>query len=232
MNRIVNNLVQIVFWSLIVYSTALSPRNLHAQQPGDSPDLPIAADLTKVPTGSWADYAVTMPGVPPVRARVLLVSRDAKSAVLEMSTGMSQGGRNILVSIVQWTYDLSTKPGKIADTVLQIAGQEPQRPPKAEIGKTMIVPNPKDAVGSYALDLKVGKFTGIRYADPAGTRKYWTSDKAPPVGIIRYEQKMTASPVAGVGAGVIILELIAMGAGGKPSMTKQMEPPATSSEHK
>ena len=54
------------------------PTVAFAQQPG--PPMPIAADLAKVPAGSWADYTMTMGPLPPMKMRIALVSKNATTS--------------------------------------------------------------------------------------------------------------------------------------------------------
>ena len=52
------------------------PTVAFAQQPGQGPPMPIAVDLAKVPAGSWADYAMTMGQLPPMKMRIALVDQE------------------------------------------------------------------------------------------------------------------------------------------------------------
>jgi len=185
--------------------------------------MPIAVDLAKVPPGSWAEYAMTMGQLPPMKMRMALVARTAAGSVIESSV---DGGMMAMVGkmIVQMTLS-SGAEGSVKKAVMQIGVNDPMELPAAMTGsKPFTKPNSKGLVGSETIKTAAGSFKTKHYRDktPQGDKvEYWVNEGVPPFGLVKLEVDQKSNPQI---KGKSKWEVTAIGSDAKPSITKAAKP--------
>jgi hypothetical protein len=194
-----------------------------AQQPGQGPPMPIAVDLAKVPPGSWADYAVTMGELPPMKMRMALVARSAAGNVIESSV---DGGMMAMVG--KMVMQMTLTPGadhKLKKAVMQLGANDPMEMPVAMTGnKPFTKPNPKGLLGSETIKTAAGSFKTKHYRDktPQGDQvEYWVNEGVPPFGLVKVEVDQKNNPQI---KGKSTFQVTAIGNDAKPSVTKPAKP--------
>jgi hypothetical protein len=198
-----------------------------AQTPG--PALPMGMDIRKAPLGAWSEYAVTLAEVPPFRQRFALVSRDAATSSVEMSSegGSMMGSGKVVVKVI-----LETDPGKkerVRKLIMQLGDNDPMEL-KAESGtqKDQFAPlNPKKLVGTETLKVAAGTFTTKHYRDKGAAKDgpavdLWVSDEAPPFGLVKLQGSVSQGD--GQAKYPITMELSARGKDAKAVVTKRPQP--------
>jgi hypothetical protein len=202
-------------------------------QMADAP--PLSLDLKKVPIGSWSEYSMTLGGAGGVtlKSRWGLVARDAKSNTLEMTaTGAplaQMGGKSIVKMVLVPNPLKADRPVK--QMVVQLGDRDPMEMPLDMPGmppQRFQKPDPKKLVGKESLKVPGGTFKTSHYHDvnDAMTIDIWTSDDAPPLGLV----KLTTTPKPGAqgpnGQPVppVTLELTAKGKDAKATITKPAKP--------
>jgi hypothetical protein len=193
-----------------------------AQQPGQSPPMPIAMDLSKVPTGSWADYTVTMAQFPPMKLRMALVSRSPAGNVVESAV---EGGMMAMVGkmVIQMTLSPGAE-GTLKKSAVQLGANDPMEMSPMTGNKPFVKPNPKALVGSETIKTDAGSFKTKHYRDktPQGDKlEYWISDGVPPFGLVKVEVDQKSNPQV---KGTSTFLVSAMGKDAKPSITKTPKP--------
>jgi hypothetical protein len=194
-----------------------------AQQPGQSPPMPIAMDLAKVPPGSWADYSVTMAQFPPMKLRMSLVARTPAGNVVESAV---EGGMMAMVGkmVIQMTLSPGAE-GTLKKSIIQLGANDPMEMPAEMKGtKPFVKPNPKGLVGSETIKTGAGSFKTKHYRDktPQGDKiEYWVNDTVPPFGLVKVEVDQKSNPQV---KGTSTFLVSAMGKDAKSSITKPAKP--------
>jgi hypothetical protein len=206
---------------------AISPARALAQQPGQPPQLPMAVDLKKAPVGVWAEYNMTIGQVPPMKARMALVAKNAQTNTLEMimEGGMLSmaGGKLVMQTVIDADQD---KENPVKRVTMQIAENDPMEMPlDSKQQKQFHKPNPKSLVKEETIKVAAGSFKTKHYRDktPGGdTFDFWVSQDVPPFGIVKVDTDQT-HPLAGT-QGPVRFELTALGKNAKMTVTKPAKP--------
>lgn len=194
-----------------------------AQQPGQSPPMPMAMDLAKVPPGSWADYTVTMAQYPPMKLRMSLVARTPAGNVVESAV---EGGMMAMVGkmVIQMTLSPGAE-GTLKKSIMQLGANDPMEMPSAMTGtRPFVKPNPKGLVGSETIKTEAGSFKTKHYRDktPLGDKiEYWVNDTVPPFGLVKVEVDQKSNPQV---KGTSTFLVSAIGKDAKSSITKPAKP--------
>ena len=199
------------------------PSIAFAQQPGQGPPMPLAVDLAKVPAGSWAEYAMTMGQLPPMKMKIALVAKNAAGNTIE--TSMEGGALPGAGKMVMQTVLAPGSEPVAKKTAMQIGSGDPMDLPVTMTGeKPFTKPNSKGLVGSETIKVAGGSFKVKHYRDksPQGDKvDYWVSDTAPPIGLVKVEMDQLSNPQV---KGKISLVLGALGKDAKPAITKPPKP--------
>lgn len=203
------------------------PQFAHAQPAGQGPPMTMGMDLKKVPVGSWAEYSVTVGKMPAMKTKMSLVGKGAVSHTVEMAV---EGGMMAMAGgsmVMQTEVDAdATKESPVKKLVMQMGQNDPmEMPVTGQQQKQFQKPNPKSLVGEETIKVTAGTFKAKHYRDknPKGdTFNVWISDKAPPFGLVKIEgEQKTGHPGAD---GPVVFELISLGSGAKPTITKKAKP--------
>jgi hypothetical protein len=194
-----------------------------AQAPGQGPPMPMAIDLAKVATGSWADYSMAMGQLPPMKMRLALVNKTADANVVET---IVEGG--MMAAAGKMVMQMTLAPGaegKPKKMLMQLGAGDPMdMPVEMTGGKPFTKPNPKNLVGSESIKTAAGSFKTKHYRDksPQGDKMdYWVSDTVPPMGLVKVEIEQKNNPQI---KGPLKFELTGLGKDAKPSITKPGKP--------
>jgi hypothetical protein len=199
------------------------PTVAFAQQPGQGPPMPMALDLAKVSTGSWADYTMTMGQLPKMKMRMALVAKTPAANVIETSV---EGGMMAAAGkmVMQMTLAPGTD-GAVKKVVMQLGAADPMDMPiDMTGGKPFTKPNPKGLVGSETIKTPVGAIKTKHYRDktPQGDKiDYWVSESVPPLGLVKIEVDQKSNPQI---KGKLLFDLVASGKDAKQSITKPAKP--------
>jgi hypothetical protein len=186
-----------------------------AQAPG--PPLPLGMDLRKAPVGAWSEYTMTLPNLPVLKQRFAVVGRDAATHSVEVTTEggpLAKGARMVLRFVLEAD---PAKKDRVRNAVMQLGDNAPMELPTSAGQFSPL--DPRKQVGS-AKPLKVaaGTFKARHYKEKSAAdgsvMEVWTSDQAPPFGIV----KLVGS--GDEGKNPFQLELVARGDGAKPAITK------------
>jgi hypothetical protein len=186
--------------------------------------MPFACDLGAAPVGSWAEYeAKDPPSRDPVRTRIALVSKGPDGNTIE------------------WTYDVSRRtdlviaflfapgkepPGELKRRVFQDGPFEPMEmpvPPSPTPGFYVRI-DPRSLIGSEEITVRAGTFSARRhhYLTPFGENvDVWISETAWPICLIKLDAEQKQMPQF---PGRFSYELIAMGSGAQPQITRPAIP--------
>lgn len=198
-----------------------------AQAP-QGPTVPLALDLTKVPTGTWSEYQITVGELPPMKQRFALVDRQGKTHGVEMKM---EGGMAAAVGPVWLRIDLDpTEPTeRIKKVIMQMGASDPMEMPTnaAPAGQQPFRSlNPKTLVKTETVKVPAGTFKTKLYRDalPDGSvAEYWVSADAPPFGVVKARANLKSGGPAGVG-GQMTMALAARGTDAKPNVPKTARP--------
>jgi hypothetical protein len=191
--------------------------------PGQGPPMPMAMDLAKVAAGSWADYAMTMGQLPPMKMRMALVNKTAAANVIETSI---EGGMMAAAGkmIMQMTLGPGTE-GAVKKMVMQLGAADPMdMPVEMSGGKPFTKPTAKGLIGSETVKVAAGTFKTKHYRDksPQGDKTdYWVTDTVPPFGLVKLEVEQKSNPQL---QGKLKFELTGMGKDAKQAITKPAKP--------
>jgi hypothetical protein len=185
-----------------------------AQAPG--PPLPLGMDLRKAAVGAWSEYTITVADLPAMKQRFAVVSRDAATHTIEMTTEGGTLGKARLVLKFVLEAD-PAKKDRVRTMVMQLGDNQPMEVP-TQPGQFSPLNPRKQVGGAKPLKVAAGSFTAKHYKDKSAangsTMEAWVSDQAPPFGIV----KMIGS--ADEGKNPFTMELVARGDGAKPLVTK------------
>jgi hypothetical protein len=216
---------------VVVASVLLASSAARAQAPGPGTPLPLAVDLAKVKVGSWAEYQMSVGGLPPMQMRMALVGRTAGTATIEMSVSggmMAMAGGAMVVKTVLDIHSKKDEP-KVKEVAMQLGSNDPmEMPPEMSQRSQFKRPDPKDSAGEEAVKVKGGTFKAKRYAEKTSSGdsvQFWVSDKATPLGLVKMTGETKAAPSAGMPiTGPVTVELTAQGKDARPAITKAAKP--------
>jgi hypothetical protein len=195
-----------------------------AQSPG--PTLPMGMDIRKAPVGAWSEYTVTVADLPPFKQRFALVSRDAATHSVEMTSEggtMANGPRATLKVILEAD---PAKKERVRQLIMQLADNDPmelKQAPGAQSKDQFAPLDPRKQIGKETVKVAAGSFATRHYREKtaSGAMDVWVSDEAPPFGIV----KMRGSASQGGDTTYpITIELAARGKDAKAIITKPPQP--------
>lgn len=202
----------------------LLPAVARAQGQGTTP---VGTDIGKVPTGSWADYNITMNDMKG-KMRWALVERTPSSLAVELTVegGLTAmiGGQKVVSKMVL-EPDPMKHPKPVKRMMIQMADQDPMELPAEDPrvqAQKFTRPDPKHLVKKETIKVPAGSFATSHYKETRGTSvvEYWMSDTALPLGLV----KMIGTPEKGAPGPKVVMEMSAKGDGAKPAITKATKP--------
>jgi hypothetical protein len=194
-----------------------------AAGPPTVPPLPIAADVTTVPVGSWSEYAMSGGGASGT-VRWAVIARDAKGTTFEVSMPDSQLGKGKTGTIVQrMTVGLTRK---VDDAAIQVGEADPLALKGTAKDMRFTTPDPATKTGDESVTVQAGTFSASHYrvTSPQGTLDYWVAaDKAPPLGLVKltFSASTKAKVVKKRAAGTVTIELAKTGSDAKATIVKK-----------
>ena len=188
--------------------------------------MPLVVDMKKIELGSWAEYNMTMGSIS-LASRWALVSRDAKSNTLEMTTKGGPVAKPVVLRMVLPADPTSDeKPPK--PMAVQFGDEPPMLvPPDTPVQKFQH-PDPKNLIGKEEIKVAAGSFQTSHYRDKnaMGTVDVWVNESVAPLGIV----KVITSPdvekdaPSAMQIPAATMELASTGKGGRPTITKKPKP--------
>jgi hypothetical protein len=210
---------------------ALLPASAFAQATGSPQSLPLVVDLKKVQVGSWAEYGMKF-GEINMKSRWALVARDAKSTTMEMTmdnpmAAQMPGGGKITLKMVM-DPDPVNAQNPVKEMVMQIGDGDPMQAPAEAPRQKFQKPDARTLVAKESIKVQAGTFKTSHYRDhsPVGTVDVWVSEDVAPLGMVKvlttpepqeHDGKKVEIPAA-------VMELLAVGTGAKPIITKPAKP--------
>jgi hypothetical protein len=201
----------------------LAPAVASAQM-GQGPPTPMVTDLAKVPSGSWAQYAMTVGTMPPMTMRMALVGKGAAGNTIEMSV---EGGMSAKVGKVVTQVTLKSGPdwdGKVQKMVLQMGANDPMEMQTGTSQGQFAKPDPKTFIKDETVKVAGGSFKTKHYRTQTAqgdSVDSWVSESVAPIGLVKLEMTQKSNPMV---TGPIKMELNAVGKDAKPSITKPAKP--------
>lgn len=183
------------------------------------PQLPIALDVSKVPVGAWAEYAVT--GARQASTiRWSVVARDREGTTLEVSlpdAALGKGKRGTLVQRV-------TIPAQgHAKAAIQIADADPLALPAKRAPRLAAI-DARYKAGQETITVAAGTFNTTKYRQvtPHGTLEYWVADRAPPLGVVKLAITFPSAMrvVKKRASGTVAMELVKTGGNATAAIVK------------
>jgi hypothetical protein len=208
----------------------LLPAPATAQTGGLPAGMPLVVDMQKVEVGAWAEYVATVEKRP-FTSRWALVARDAKSNTLEMTTKGKEFKKPMILRVVL-PADPTSKDRLPKPPLVQLGDDAPMLAPPDFPPPKFQRPDPADLVGQEEIKVPAGTFPTSHYRqkNASGTVDIWVSETMPPIGIVKavntpepdksLPPSMQSSPST--------QELVAVGRGAKPAVTKKPVPFDTS----
>lgn len=204
---------------LVVVLAWMSPA---AASPSAVPPLPLAADVTTVPVGSWSEYAVSGGGATGT-IRWAVIARDAKGTTFEVSMPDAGLGNGKKGTIVQRMTVGPTR--KIDDAAIQVGEADPLALKGTAKDARFTTPDPATKTGSESVSVQAGTYSADHYrvTTAQGTLDYWVADKVPPLGLVKmtFTPSLKAKVVKKKAAGVVTIELAKTGTDAKATVVKK-----------
>ena len=186
------------------------------------PRMPAAGNFEEVPLGKWADYEETYLDAATIRERVALVAREADGVTLETTTETRPGDRTVFATMFAGA---SSAGWHVTGNVFQVGDDEPMESPAIGPAQQPYPRvDPSKLIGTEMVSVRAGLFRAkhYRYRTPYGERvDYWIDDSVAPIGLIKLEAEQKQH--AGFRGG-FKFELVAMGSGAIPQITKRAQP--------
>jgi hypothetical protein len=186
------------------------------------PRMPAAGNFEEVPLGKWADYEETYLGAAIIRERVALVSREAEMVTLETTTETRPGDRTVFATEFAGANNAGWR---VTSNVFQVGDDEPMESPATGPAQQPYPrADPSKLIGTEMISVRAGLFKAkhYRYRTPYGERvDYWVDDSVGPIGLIKLEAEQKQH--TGFSGG-FKFELVAMGSGAIPQVTKRARP--------
>lgn len=171
-----------VIASITAYLVSLAPAEAEAPAP---PALPIATDLSKVPVGTWAEYAVSGAGLSST-VRWAVVGRDGEGTTLEVSIADSQIGSGKRARVVQRitvpgaTATAPAMAPSIRRAAIQVGDGDPLALPATPAAALAQV-DPARRLANEDVRVKAGSFAAARHRQVTATQTCASWSTAPAV---------------------------------------------------
>ena len=186
------------------------------------PPLPLAADVTTVPVGSWSEYALSGGGASGT-IRWAVIARDGKGTTFEVSMPDAGLGKGTKGTIVQRMTVGRTRT--IDDAAIQVGDANPLALKRTAKDVRFTTPDPATKTGNESVTVQAGTYTADHYrvTTPQGALDYWIADNVPPLGLVKmtFTPSMKAKVVKKRAAGVVTIELAKTGADAKAVVVKK-----------
>jgi hypothetical protein len=186
------------------------------------PRMPAAANFEEVPLGKWADYEETYLGAATIKERVALVSREAEKITLETTTETRPGDRTVFATVFAGA---NAAGWRVTSNVFQVGDDEPMESPAiGPAQQPYPAADPSKLLGTEMISVRAGLFRTkhYRYRTAYGERvDYWVDDSVAPIGLIKLEAEQKQHTAF---RGGFKFELVAMGSGAIPQVTKPARP--------
>lgn len=193
-----------------------------AASPPAVPPLPLAADVTTVPVGSWSEYALSGGGASG-SIRWAVTARDVKGTTFEVSIPDAGLGKGKKGTIVQRMTVGGART--IDDAAIQVGEADPLALKGMAKDARFTTPDPATKTGNESVTVQAGTYSADHYrvATPQGTLDYWVADKVPPLGLVKltFTPSMKARVVKKRAAGVVTIELAKTGTDAKAVVVKK-----------
>ena len=204
---------------------------------GGIPATPVAAPLSKVPMGTWAEYTVQR-GDSSRKVRYALVGKEGAAFVVESRSETGQGEKVLTRTVLDAD---PTQEGAVKKVVTQFGDADPMEMPAGRgagpggggmrMGARYLKPDPKALLGKENVKVAAGAFQADHYRTEGprgGTLDYWLARDAGPFGLVKLQMERTpGGPGAGggdEGGGKVLVELASKGKGAKPELTRPAKP--------
>ena len=186
------------------------------------PRMPSAHKFEEVPLGKWADYEEAYLDAATIKERVALVARGSDLVTLETTTETGSGDRTVFAT----TFTAAKESGwRVSSNVFQVGDEEPMESPALAPAQQPYPPvDPKRFVATEMVSVRAGLFRAKHYRYRTGYGEmvdYWIDDSVAPIGLIKLEAEQ--KQYVGFRGG-FKFELVAMGSGAIPQVTKQAQP--------
>jgi hypothetical protein len=201
----------------------LAPAVAFAQM-GQGPPTPMVTDLAKVPTGSWAQYSMSVGQMPPMTMKMALVGKGAAGNVIEMSV---EGGLSAKLGKVVTQVTMqpgAVAGGKVQKLVVQMGANDPMEMQTGGSQGQFAKPDPKTLVKEETIKVAAGSYKTKHYRTKTAqgdSVDSWVSEAINPIGLVKLEMTQKSNPMV---TGPISMELAAVGKDAKPSITKPAKP--------
>lgn len=213
-----------LFLVLLPLLLVLRPAVASAQM-GQGPPTPLVTDLAKIPSGSWAQYAMTVGTMPPMTMRMALVGKSEAGNTLEMSV---EGGMSAKIGKV--ITQVTLKPGaaagegKVQKLVVQMGANDPMEMQTTGGQGQFAKPDPKAFLKDETLKVAGGSFKTKHYRSKTAQGDVvdvWVSESVAPIGLVKMQMTQKSNPMV---TGPITMELASVGKDAKPAITKPAKP--------
>ena len=208
------------FARLLSLCLLLVPAVSSAQMGQGGPPTPMVTDLAKVPSGSWAQYSMTVGTMPPMTMRMALVAKSAAGNTIEMSV---EGGVSAQVGKVVTQVTLKSGAdwdGKVQKLVVQMGANDPMVMQTGGAQGQFAKPDPKTFLKDETLKVAGGSYKTKHYRTKTAqgdSVDSWVAESVAPIGLVKMEMTQKSNPMV---TGPIILELTSVGKDAKPAITK------------
>jgi hypothetical protein len=185
------------------------------------PPTPLVTDLGKVPTGSWARYAMTVGTMPPMSMMIGLVAKTPAGDSLEMAIEAGMPAKVVTQVTLKGGPDWDGKPQKV---VVQVGANEPIQMPTDGIDGRFAKPDPKTFLKDETLKVAAGSFKTKHYRSKTAqgdTTDFWVTTAVAPIGLVKMVLTQKSNPML---SGPITMELSAVGKDAKPAITRPAKP--------
>jgi hypothetical protein len=208
----------------VVLALALLAPAVASAQMGQGPPTPMVTDLAKVPTGSWAQYSMTVGSLPPMKMKMALVGKGATGNVIEMSV---EGGMSAKIGKVVTQVTMKSgadSESKVQKLVVQMGANDPMEMQTTGGQGQFAKPDPKTLVKEETVKVASGSYKTKHYRTKTAqgdSVDSWVSDTVNPIGLVKLEMTQKSNPMV---TGPITMELSSLGKDAKPSITKPAKP--------
>ena len=186
------------------------------------PRMPSAGKFEEVPLGKWAEYEERYLDTVTIKERVALVAREGDVVTLETTTETGSGDRTVFAT----AFEASSEVGwRSVSNVFQVGDEDPMESPAiGPAQQPYPAVDPNKLIGTEMIKVRAGSYRAkhYRYRTAYGeTVDYWMDDSVAPIGLIKLEaeQKQHAAFRGG-----FKFELVAVGSGAIPQVTKRAQP--------
>ena len=186
------------------------------------PRMPSAGKFEEVPLGKWAEYEERYLDTVTIKERVALVAREGDVVTLETTTETGSGDTTVFAT----AFEASSEVGwRSVSNVFQVGDENPMESPAIGAAQQPYpAVDPSKLIGTEMIKVRAGSYRAKHYryrTAYAETVDYWMDDSVAPIGLIKLEaeQKQHAAFRGG-----FKFELVAVGSGAIPQVTKRAQP--------